>query len=173
MTIGTPVYGSASAETSGVSLPVPGSELCQDGLRQKTLSPPPPSNPTTLGGSSTTPGATSTFVAVSPPGRRDRGASIVDVVQDRSTANRCSMRSVRRNARSAERGTNPLSYKGAGVGWPLTGRARVLARRKDVPSLQRYSGHSIDKHARLREQRIAGTRSLPALGPAPAMRLPD
>ncbi|HXM03738.1 MAG TPA: hypothetical protein VN939_14095, partial [Chthoniobacterales bacterium] len=41
-------------------------------------------------------------------------------------------------------------------------RSRILARRKDVPSLQTYSDHSIDKHARLREQRIAGTRSLPA-----------
>jgi len=59
-------------------------------------------------------------------------------------------------------------HKGAGVGRPLTGRARVLARRKDVPSLQTYSDHSIDKHARLRKQRIAGTRSLPALGPATA-----
>ena len=49
---------------------------------------------------------------------------------------------------------------------PLTGRARVLARCEDVPSLQTYSDHSIDKHARLQERRIAGTRSLPAPGPA-------
>ena len=28
---------------------------------------------------------------------------------------------------------------------PLTGRARVLARCEDVPSLQTYSDHSIDK----------------------------
>jgi hypothetical protein len=61
-------------------------------------------------------------------------------------------------------------HKGAGVGRPLTERARVLARRKDVPSLQTYSDHSTDKHSRLREQRIAGTRSLPALGPARAAR---
>jgi hypothetical protein len=33
----------------------------------------------------------------------------------------------------------------------LPGRSRILARRKDVPSLQKYSDHSIDKHARLRE----------------------
>jgi hypothetical protein len=41
-----------------------------------------------------------------------------------------------------------------------------------VPSLQTYSDHSIDKHARLREQsrgRGTGTRSLPALGPAAAV----
>jgi hypothetical protein len=59
---------------------------------------------------------------------------------------------------------------------PLTGKARVLARRKDVLSLQTYSDHSIDKHARLREQsrgRGTGTRSLPALGPARAQCLPD
>src|ERR1700678_1022179 len=49
---------------------------------------------------------------------------------------------------------------------PLTGRDGVLARRKDVPSLQTYSDHSIDKHARLREQsrgRGTGTLSLSAL----------
>ena len=60
---------------------------------------------------------------------------------------------------------------GLGVGRPLTGRARVLARRSDVPSLQTYFDHSIDKHARLREQSRGcgtGTRSLPALGPAAA-----
>jgi hypothetical protein len=48
-------------------------------------------------------------------------------------------------------------------------RSRILARRKDVPSLQTCSDHSIDQHARLREQsrgRGTGTRSLPALGPA-------
>ena len=55
---------------------------------------------------------------------------------------------------------------------PLTGRARVLARCEDVPSLQTYSDHSIDKNARLREQWIAGTRSLPAPGPARAWQPP-
>ena len=39
-----------------------------------------------------------------------------------------------------------------------------------MPSLQTYSDHSIDKRARLREQRIAGTRSLPARW---IPRLPD
>ncbi len=63
-------------------------------------------------------------------------------------------------------------HKGAGVGRPLTGRARVLARRKEVPSSQTYSDHSTDKHARPREQRIAGTRSLPAPGPARARHVP-
>ena len=38
---------------------------------------------------------------------------------------------------------------------PLTGRARVLARCEDVPSLQAYSDHSIDKHARLQERLLA------------------
>jgi hypothetical protein len=46
----------------------------------------------------------------------------------------------------------------------LPGRSRILARRKDVPSLQTDSNHSIDKDARLREpsrSRGTGTRSLP------------
>src|ERR1700678_1410164 len=62
-------------------------------------------------------------------------------------------------------GAHRRQPKGADVGRPLTGRARVLARRKDVPTVQTYSDHAIDKHARLREQsrgRGTGTRSLPA-----------
>jgi hypothetical protein len=96
-------------------------------------------------------------------------------------------------APAAAHGRQP---KGAGVGRPLTGRARclsdvacgltaicgcvrrswILARRKDVPSLQTYSDHSIDKHARLRERSGScrtGTRSLPAQGPVATWQLPD
>jgi hypothetical protein len=64
-----------------------------------------------------------------------------------------------------------VNLRAQALAGPLTGRARDLARRKDVPSLQTYSDRSIDKHARLREQssgRGTGTRSLPALGPAAA-----
>jgi hypothetical protein len=56
--------------------------------------------------------------------------------------------------------------KGAALAGPNREGARPRAP-QDVPSLQTtYSDHAIDKHARLREPRIAGTRSLPALGPA-------
>jgi hypothetical protein len=47
-----------------------------------------------------------------------------------------------------------------------------FARRKNEPSLRAYSDHSINKPARLREQWIARTRSLSALGPAVPARLP-
>jgi hypothetical protein len=49
------------------------------------------------------------------------------------------------------------------------GRARVLARREDVPDLQAYLNPSMVKRAGLCERRIAGTRSLPAL----VLQLPD
>src|ERR1700678_3892915 len=52
---------------------------------------------------------------------------------------------------------------------PLTGRARILARRKDVPSLQTYSDHSIDKHARLREQ-SRGRGNGDAIPPSPPLQ---
>src|SRR5208282_2891152 len=68
-TIGTPVYGSERAETSGVWRPLPGSALCQDGFAQKTLSPPPPppTNPINpYDGGSTTEPPLSRKVNVSP-----------------------------------------------------------------------------------------------------------
>jgi hypothetical protein len=46
------------------------------------------------------------------------------------------------------------------------GRARVLARREDVPDLEAYLNPSIAKRSRLWER---GTRSLPAL----VLQLPD
>src|SRR5208282_5768460 len=57
-TIVTPVFGSASAETSGVCRPLPRSDACHDGLGQKMLSPPPPPpmKPNGSGGSRTVPG---------------------------------------------------------------------------------------------------------------------
>src|SRR5580658_2084953 len=57
-TMVTPVLGSASAETSGVCRPLPGSDACHDGFAQKTLwpPPPPPMKPYASGGSRTSPG---------------------------------------------------------------------------------------------------------------------
>jgi len=48
------------------------------------------------------------------------------------------------------------------------GRARVPARREGVPEANGAFSSSIREGCGLREQRIARTRSLPALGPAAA-----
>jgi hypothetical protein len=49
------------------------------------------------------------------------------------------------------------------VGEGAEGRARVPARRKDVPKIEVQFGGSVIECRQLREQRIAGTRSLPLL----------
>jgi hypothetical protein len=51
---------------------------------------------------------------------------------------------------------------------PLTGRARVPARRDGVPEAKGVFSPLIREGSGLRERRIARTRSLPTLGPAAA-----